>query len=184
MMTPMTPPGIRSARASELGDLAMLQVQAGQLFRTVDMLEVADHVPDEAALRRGQELGLIWVAEERGEIAGFIVATVLDGNAHIDEVSVAPAHARKGIGRLLICHVERWGRRSERPATTLTTFRDVPWNGPYYETLGYRVLASAEIGGEVRSAMEHEGSLVGVDATRRCAMIKRNAGTFYGASRA
>ena len=69
---------------------------------------------------------LIWVAEEQSEIVGYIVATVLDGNAHIGQVSVAPTFARQGIGHLLISHVEDWGRSNRRPATTLTTFRDVP----------------------------------------------------------
>jgi GNAT superfamily N-acetyltransferase len=172
----MGSPRIRSARVSDLGYLAMLEVQAGQLFRAVDMSEVANHVPDQEALRRSQEQGLIWVAEEQGEIAGYIVATVLDGHAHIEQVSVAPAHARQGIGRLLIFHVEEWGRCNQRPATTLTTFRDVPWNGPYYDTLGYRELSDSEIGSELAAAMEHELSLPGIDASRRCAMIKRNVG--------
>jgi len=167
---------IRSATPVDLDNLAILEVQAGQVFHSVGMSEVADDVPDQEALRRSQGQGLIWVAEVHGEIAGYIVATVLDGNAHIGQVSVAPAYARQGIGHLLISHVEDWGRRHSRPATTLTTFRDVPWNGPYYETLGYRELSGSEIGSEVSAEMKHEGSLPGIDASRRCAMIKPNGG--------
>jgi len=118
--------------------------------------------------------GLIWIAEQQGKIAGYIVATVLDGNAHVEQVSVAPAYARRGIGRQLMSHVEEWGRRHDRPATTLTTFRDVPWNGPYYQRLGYRELPGVEIRRELAAAMEHEASLPGIDAFRRCAMIKAN----------
>jgi GNAT superfamily N-acetyltransferase len=165
---------IRSASPLDLDSLTDLEVEAGQVFHSVGMSEVADDVPDQEALRRSQGLGLIWVAEQHGEIAGYIVAAVLDGNAHIGQVSVAPAYARQGIGRLLINHVEDWGRSNSRPATTLTTFRDVQWNGPYYETLGYRELAGSEIGSEVLREMEHEASLPGIDASRRCAMIKRN----------
>jgi hypothetical protein len=40
------------------------------------------------------------------------------------------------------------GKHSRR-ARTLTTFRDVPWNGPYCETLGYRELSGSQIGSEV-----------------------------------
>ena len=170
----MASPLIRSARQSELDDLALLEVQAGELFRSVGMSDVADHVPDQQALSRSQRQGLIWVAEDDGKIAGYIVARVLDGNAHIEQVSVAPTHGRRGIGRLLISHLETWGRRNDRPATTLTTFRDVPWNGPYYRKLGYRELPGAEIGPELAAAMQHEASLPGIDASRRCAMIKHN----------
>jgi GNAT superfamily N-acetyltransferase len=167
---------IRSARHSELADLIVLEIEAGQLFHAVDLALVADHVPDQEALRRNHERGLVWVAEQHGEVAGYIVATVLDGNAHIEQVSVAPASARQGVGRQLISHVEEWGRRNDRPATTLTTFRDVPWNGPYYEKLGYRELLAAEIGSELAAAVAHEASLPGIDASRRSAMIKRNDG--------
>jgi len=172
----MAHPRIRSATAADLDTLAILEVRAGQVFHSVGMSEVADDVPDQEALRRGQEQGLIWVAEVAGEIAGYIVATVLDGNAHIGQVSVAPAYARQRIGRLLISHVEDWGMRHSRPATTLTTFRDVPWNAPYYATLGYRELTGSEIGSEVSAEMNHEASLPGIDASRRCAMIKTNDG--------
>jgi ribosomal protein S18 acetylase RimI-like enzyme len=165
---------IRSARQSELADLAVLEIGAGQLFRTVGLALVADHAPDQEALRRSHERGLVWVAEQHGKVAGYIVATVVDGNAHIEQVSVAPAYARQGIGRRLISHVEEWGRCNDRPATTLTTFRDVPWNGPYYEKLGYRELLAVEIGSELAATLAHEASLPGIDASHRSAMIKRN----------
>ncbi|NYT94676.1 GNAT family N-acetyltransferase [Salinispora sp. H7-4] len=167
---------IRAARQSELGDLARLEVQAGQLFHTVGMSEIADHAVDRQALRRSQRQGLIWVAEEGDRTVGYVIAAVLDGNAHIEQVSVAPTHARRGIGRRLIAHVERWGRRQGRPATTLTTFRDVPWNGPYYRRLGYRELPNAEIGRELTVTMRHEAALPGMDSSLRCAMIRFNGG--------
>lgn len=170
----MAAPLIRSARQSELDDLARLEVQAGELFHSVGLSAVADHVPDQQALSRSQRQGLVWVAEESERVTGYVVATVLDGNAHIEQVSVAPTHARRGIGRRLMAHLETWGRRNDRPATTLTTFRDVPWNGPYYRTLGYRELPGAEIGRELAAAMQHEASLPGMDACCRCAMIKYN----------
>jgi ribosomal protein S18 acetylase RimI-like enzyme len=89
---------IRSARPLDLDNLAVLEVQAGQIFHSVGMPEVAEAIPDRESLCRSQGQGLIWVAEEQGEIAGHIVATVLDGNAQIEQVSVAPAFARQGIG--------------------------------------------------------------------------------------
>jgi len=170
----MSSANIRPARASDLDDLVVLEVEAGQLFHSVGMPEVAGHLPDREALRRSQEQALVWIAESQGRTAGYIVASVLDGNAHVAQVSVAPAYARRGIGRQLISYLEGWGRRDGRPATTLTTFRDVPWNGPYYEKLGYRELTVADIGGELAAEMAHEATLAGIDAARRCAMIKHN----------
>ena len=31
-----------------------------------------------------------------------------------------------------------------RPTLTLTTFRDVPWNAPYYERMGFVVFEPAD----------------------------------------
>ena len=108
------------------------------------------------------------------EVAGYITAEVLDGNAHVAQVSVAPAYAGRALGKAMIEFVEDWGRAAGRPATTLTTFRDVPWNGPYYLQLGYRVLPKEDVGPELARTMAHEASLPGIDASLRCAMVKTN----------
>jgi GNAT superfamily N-acetyltransferase len=96
---------------AELGTSAEVRGAASwrpHTSHSVGMPEVAEAVPDREALCRSQGQRLIWVAE----------------------VSVAPAFARQGIGHQLIAHVEDWGRSNNRRATTLTTFRDVPWKGP------------------------------------------------------
>lgn len=170
----MPSPRIRPARESDIPDLGVIEVAAGQLFRTVEMAEIAGHDPDEAGLREAHGRGMVWVAELDGVTVGYVVARVLDGNAHVQQVSVDPAHARRGIGRELMAHVETWGARGERPATTLTTFRDVAWNGPYYRRLGYRELSPAEHGPQLADVMRGEAALPGIDASRRCAMIKLN----------
>jgi ribosomal protein S18 acetylase RimI-like enzyme len=66
------------------------------------MDEVAADVPQVSDLREFVEAGRIWVAEVGAEIAGYISAEVLDGNAHVAQVSVAPDHAGRAIGRALI----------------------------------------------------------------------------------
>ena len=71
----------------------------------------------------------------------YLISAVVDGCAHVEQVSVAPAHARRGLGAALIDHLAAVAAAEGRPAVTLTTFRDVPWNAPYYERLGFRVIA-------------------------------------------
>jgi hypothetical protein len=68
--------------------------------------------------------------------------------------------------------VEDWGRAAGRPATTLTTFRDVPWNGPYHRRLGYQLLPLERVGPELAQTIAHEASLPGIDASLRCAMVE------------
>ena len=114
------------------------------------------------------------MTEVGSEVAGYVAAEVLDGNAHVAQVSVAPEYAGRALGRAMIELVEEWGRAAGRPATTLTTFRDVPWNGPYYLRLGYRVLPDEGVGPELAETMAYEASLPGIDASLRCAMVKRH----------
>ena len=166
--------GIRLATEDDLQRLVVVEVEAGQLFHTVGMSEVAEHVPQVSALREAMDAARVWVTQDGSEVAGYVVAELLDENAHIAQVSVAPAYAGRSIGKAMIEFVESWGRAAGRPATTLTTFRDVPWNGPYYARLGYRVLPSDRIGPELAETMAQEASLPGIDASLRCAMVKAN----------
>jgi hypothetical protein len=46
---------------------------------------------------------------------------------------------------MLLDHVAGWAARRGLPALTLITFRGVPWNAPYYERLGFREMAPAEL---------------------------------------
>jgi ribosomal protein S18 acetylase RimI-like enzyme len=163
---------IRPATEADLLRLVEVEVEAGQLFRTVGMTEVAGDVPEISGLRESLEAGRLWVTQVGPEVAGYVAAEVLDGNAHVAQVSVSPDHAGRGLGRALIEHVEAWGRAAGRPATTLTTFRDVPWNGPYYLRLGYRVLSDVAVGPELARTMAHEATMPGIDAELRCAMVK------------
>jgi len=54
---------------------------------------------------------------------------------------------------------------------TLTTFSDVPWNGPYYARLGWSALPEAGLPPELAAARQHERDL-GLDQWPRQAMTK------------
>jgi hypothetical protein len=40
--------------------------------------------------------------------------------------------------------VVAWARVQRFPALTLTTFRHLPWNAPFYQRLGFRILSAHE----------------------------------------
>ncbi|MGW7682681.1 GNAT family N-acetyltransferase [Kribbella sp. NPDC054772] len=61
-------------------------------------------------------------------------------------MSVHPAYQGNGIGRRLIDHVDRWAGDQGFPALTLSTFRSVPWNGPYCARLGFVEVMSSRLG--------------------------------------
>ena len=81
--------------------------------------------------------GRAWVAVDDEAVIGFAIAWTVDGEGHLDEVAVAPDHGRRGVGRALVDEVVAWTAARQLPSITLTTFRDVPWNAPYYEKLGF-----------------------------------------------
>jgi ribosomal protein S18 acetylase RimI-like enzyme len=84
-----------------------------------------------------------WVAvEDPGAVIGFAVACVLDGEGHLDELAVTPAHDRRGVGRALVDEVLAWSAARGLPSVSLITFRDVPWNRPYYEKLGFEAVTA------------------------------------------
>lgn len=68
---------------------------------------------------------------------GFVSVEVVDDAAHIWQLSVLPSMQRQGIGRALVAAVCDWAAAEGYIAVTLTTFRDVPWNAPFYEKLGF-----------------------------------------------
>ena len=100
----------------------------------------------EAAL---EERGISWLADP----------WVLDGEGHLDELAVVPAHGRRGVGRALVDEVLAWTAARGLPSVTLITFRDVPWNGPYYEKLGFEAVTA--LTPELQAALD-QGATWGV----------------------
>jgi GNAT superfamily N-acetyltransferase len=138
---------VRKAKPGDVGRLQAIQLAAGGAFRDIGMAAVADTPPIPAQALSGYgQAGRAWVAaDEHDEPVGFVVADVVDGCAHIEQVSVHPAHAGHRIGAMLLDHVAGWAARHDLRALTLITFRGVPWNAPYYERLGFRELPPADV---------------------------------------
>ena len=85
------------------------------------------------------------------------------------QVSVDPGHAHRRLGARLIDHVAAEARRRGLAHVTLTTFRDVPWNAPYYERCGFRTLDEAELGAGLRRVRAAE-AVLGLDPALRVCM--------------
>ncbi|MFC7340992.1 GNAT family N-acetyltransferase [Saccharopolyspora griseoalba] len=137
---------IRAAWESDLVVLRDVERSAGYLFAEAGMDFVAeDEPPTVEELREFVECGRAWVGVDgENRSVGYLLAGVVDGNAHLEQVSVRPEHMRRGIGRALLERLIAWSRERELPAITLTTYVEVPWNGPYYERCGFRFLTAEE----------------------------------------
>jgi GNAT superfamily N-acetyltransferase len=93
-----------------------------------------------------QRAGRAWVvAGPDGRAVGYLLADAVDGNLHVEQVSVHPASAGQRLGARLIEYLAELARAGGVPALTLTTFATVPWNAPYYRSLGFRELDEREL---------------------------------------
>ena len=149
---------IRAAGVEELPALQDIERAAGQCFRDVGMPEVADDEPlplDE--LIRYQRAGRIWVAVDgTDQPTAYLITDLVDGNLHVEQVSVHPDSARRGVGRSLLEHVADRAAAEGIPALTLTTFFQVPWNAPYYVRCGFRYLDETELTPGLRAIRRQE----------------------------
>ncbi|HVI91529.1 MAG TPA: GNAT family N-acetyltransferase [Dongiaceae bacterium] len=135
---------LRAARAEEVGALQAIEQAAAQRFRQTDFAWVADAAPGSAAtfaasIAAGQLLVMEPLAGiDAGQPIAFAAFAAIDNGAYIEEVDVLPNHAGHRLAARLIDAVEPWARAQALPTLTLSTFRAVPWNAPYYRRLGFR----------------------------------------------
>lgn len=85
----------------------------------------------------------VLVAEAR-TVVGLAATVTVDGCPHLEQLAVHPGHGRRGIGSALLEAV--CAEAAGHTRLTLTTFRDLPWNGPWYADRGFTVLPREEWG--------------------------------------
>ena len=149
-----------------------LELDAGRRFADVGLHSIADDPPS------GHDVLMDYINDQAAWMAidehsqapiGYAVSSVVDGEAHLDQVSVSMAAAGRGVGSLLVAEVFDWAGRRGYDAITLTTFRDLAWNGPLYERLGFVGLTDAECGPELLLIRVEERRR-GIDVLPRVAM--------------
>jgi GNAT superfamily N-acetyltransferase len=161
---------LRSARPDEYVRLNEIEQTADELYATVGLGIVLD-MP--TAAHEKLAAGPLWVAvDDADQPIGFLLAGEIDGFAYIDQLSVLPEHGRKGIGGRLIAAAVEWARGTGAQAIVLGTYRDVPWNQPFYEKHGFVEMPESEWDEEIREARAHEARL-GHDISRRLFMWRK-----------
>jgi GNAT superfamily N-acetyltransferase len=163
---------VRRASLADAVALPAIERSAAQLFRLDPPLAwLADaQVPNAAQHRLAIEQACVWVAENSdGQLTGFVRAVDIDQHMHIEELSVSQAFQGQGIGRALVAAVIEQARAMQLNSVTLTTFRDLPWNAPFYQRLGFVELAHAHTDRHLRDALQAEIAC-GFPPERRCAM--------------
>jgi GNAT superfamily N-acetyltransferase len=162
---------VREARPDELPALAAVERAAQALFAHAGMPELADApVLSLAEVERYAADGFVAVAEHpRDGVVGFVVVRPLGGAAHVQELDVHPDHGRQGLGRVLLDRALAWARETGFATVTLSTFRDVPWNAPFYARVGFREVGPGDASPELQ-ALRAEEPANGLDLARRVLM--------------
>jgi len=149
---------VRTAHEEELAALADIESKAASVFEQIPELASECHYP-------AMPVGLlkacqVYVAareisnedrsgdsdREVGGVLGYVAIRRLDDAPYIAKVAVLREVQRQGIGTALLAHAE-----SRLPATdtgaglALTTFKDVPWNGKWYKSLGFEEIPDSDI---------------------------------------
>jgi GNAT superfamily N-acetyltransferase len=167
----MTPP-IRAPRPDELETLRDIERDAGRLFAEIGLDDIAAHDPESIeTLTQYLDVDRIWVIVETDtdEPLGYAVVDMVDGLAHIEQISVRASQGRRGLGTTLLEYICDWAADNGFGAVTLTTFRDVAWNAPFYAKHGFRVLDAAETGPELTERRTEEAAH-GLDPALRVCM--------------
>lgn len=155
---------IRPAVPTEYEQLIEVEVAADKLF------EVAGYgrTPPPASAQELAAAKRLLVAGDPP--AGYARVEVVDGQAHLEGLSVRPRFMRQGIGSALVSAACGWAAEQGYARITLSTFAEVPWNGPFYATLGFTELTELTPGLAALRAHELE---LGLDAMGRRVVLVR-----------
>ena len=168
----MTQDTIRLAGLEDAEALPAIERSAGEAFRRIPELAWiadGDDLPVERH-RQWIEQGTCWIAlDEQNHPIGFLSAEVFSRELHIWELSVRQEQQGRGLGRRLIQRAIEEAKVRGLAAVTLTTFRDITWNEPFYARLGFRTLDNEEAGSRLTAALRREVDH-GMPRERRCAM--------------
>ena len=159
---------IHAARPDDLAAFPGIEHAAAAHFRTTPYAYLADDEPVSAAVDLTREYAWV-VVNASDEPVGFAIVHLLPESVHLHELDVHPDHAHQGLGRRLIATVAAWARGRDATALTLTTFADVPWNGPYYARLGFRTLDVATLSPGLQ-AVRREEAESGLPMAKRICM--------------
>ncbi|WP_067813389.1 GNAT family N-acetyltransferase [Actinomadura kijaniata] len=143
---------VRSARPADLPLLPPIEVAADAVFRELDIVfPPGPTVIEEVIARTGDE-----VVVAGDPPVGYAATRPLDDGVYLVQIAVHPDHARRGVGTRILGEVVERAARAGAADVSLLTFRDVPWNGPWYARHGFVELPGDDLPPGLRAQWDAE----------------------------
>lgn len=163
---------IRLAVAEDVAFLPAIERSAGQSFLAIPELAwlAQDDVTSEGDHRSRICAGATWVSEVDAQIVGFLSAEASEEALHVWELAVHFDRQNKGIGRALVMQAIGYARSAGLSSVTLTTFITVPWNAPFYSSVGFGIVRPENLSPRLVSILNEEQEN-GLPPDLRCAMV-------------
>jgi len=162
---------VRKALAEDLPCIPQIEKEAAALFSAYgyEAAVLAD-LTTLNELQNALEKGLLWVAEDQSHVVGFAFAETILSGLILSEVDVLPSSGRKGIGKALVENVMDHAQLYGCKCLFLTTYKNIPWNMPFYKKLGFKVLPENEYPADINMIVNREHNY-GLDKSVRVVMI-------------
>ena len=162
---------ITAARPADITALIAVDKAASTLFAPTGLLSpeaLKAHVPASVFEQEIPHENVRVARDETGWPVGFVLVRQRVRGLYLDQVSVHPDHGRQGLGRALVMTALDMAARRNLAHVTLSTFRDLPWNGPFYRALGFRELSRKQYDPYMLDIEDAQSQIM--DISQRCFM--------------
>jgi GNAT superfamily N-acetyltransferase len=129
---------LRAAAIADIPRMQQIEQDAATLFAGLDLIDTSEMATASISDHcNAIDEGLALVAEAEGRIAGFVIGDRYDADVYLYELDVSRDYQRRGIGAMLARGFIELARAHGAQTIFLSTFRDPPWNAPFYRKLGF-----------------------------------------------
>ena len=132
---------IRIAQPHELARIQHIEDDAGQRFLSEGFSDAEMPGLPVEMISTAMAEGLLFVAVDADDTpVAFALCLLRPGALHLEELDVLLAQQGQGLGRSLLDQVIRAAQERGLPKVTLTTYRDISFNAPFYARYGFSEL--------------------------------------------
>lgn len=136
---------VRPALPAELELIRALERASAQRFLGLMDALAADEPSSVRLLTARLAAGGLLAAEVEDQLVAFVMFRPVEDSVYIEQIDVLPAFAGRRIGAALLDAVAQHAQAKGLAGLTLSTFRDIPWNAPWYRRLGFVDIEHADL---------------------------------------